>query len=63
VRPSPKNFEGPTAGKFFGFAFPAGVIILAMCKDSAAGKFGPNFYAAARRVFNFGVKIVLKLKH
>jgi hypothetical protein len=36
VRPSPKNFEGEDD-------LPAGEFILAMCKDSAGGRFGPNF--------------------
>src|SRR5258708_2237948 len=36
VSPSPKNFEGD-------FDLPVGVFILAMCKDNAAGKCGPNF--------------------
>jgi hypothetical protein len=37
VSPSPKNFEGD-------FDLPVGEIILAMCKDRAGDKCGPNFY-------------------
>jgi hypothetical protein len=42
VRPSPKNFEDAEIEGAFDFR--TGEFILAMCKDRAVDKSGPNFY-------------------